>query len=125
MFKEYYSINEVFISKYGIYKDGRFEFIWPYTYHIIIKSGNRYKSIIPEEKGKYSQFEKCSEEEKENSILWGRIDSVYPYLNKEEIEVGKISIMRLNEISDIVNGAIYIPEPPKVGNILRFRARKQ
>ncbi len=49
---------------------------------------------------------------------------MYPYLNKEEIEVGKISIMRLNEISDIVNGAIYIPEPSKVGKILRFRARK-
>lgn len=128
MFEKYYSINEVFISQYGFWINGKFDFLFsdmfPMKFYIIIKSGNRYKAIIPKEKLCYPQYEKASDEEKENCCLWGRIDSIYPYLTEEELESGKVSNTRLFEIIDIVNGVSLAPEKSKkVGNVLSFRPR--
>ncbi len=124
MFEKYYSINEVFISQYGFWIDGKFVLSYPFEYYIIKKPGNRYKAIIPKEKLCYPQYEKASDEEKENCCLWGRIDSIYPYLTEEELESGKVSNTRLFEIIDIVNGVRVAPEKSKkVGNVLSFRPR--
>lgn len=130
MFEKYYSINEVFVSQYGFWIKDKFMVLssdmFLVKFYIVIKSDkdNRYKAIIPKEKSYYPQVEKATDEEKENCCLWGRIDSIYPYLTSEELESGKISNTRLFEISDIVNG--IKPAPPKqenLGNVLKFRPR--
>ena len=125
MFKLFYSINDVFASKFGYYKDGSFVFSHPYDICIIEKKNGKYRSIFPEVSEFYTSLDKATEEEKENVCMWGRMDSIRSYLNDKEIKEQKVSIWRLSEICKMLNGEVIDNTPKRklVPGVLEFKSR--
>lgn len=125
MLKLFYSINDVFISKFGYFKDGYFTPSYPYEYSIVEKKNDKYRSILPEVSMLYDSYEKVDPEYKVNVCLWGRIDSIYSYLTEKELKDQKISIWRLTEIQGIINGEVIDNTPKRTlaPGVLGFKSR--
>lgn len=125
MLKLFYSVNDIFISKFGYFKDGCFKPSYPYEYSIIEKKNGKYRSILPEVSDFYESYEKVNSEYKENICLWGKIESIYTYLTEVELKNKKISIWRLSEIQGIINGEVIDNTPRRViaPGVLEFKSR--
>ena len=123
MFKLFYSINEVFISQLGYYKDNSLVLTYPGTYCIIEKKGNKYRQIFEFDPLLYPCFDKSTPEEKEKSCMWVRVDSIYPYLTEKELSNKKVNVCRLYEIYGTKNGFIVDKsvKSRKLNNVIPFR----
>lgn len=126
MEKLLYSINEVYISKFGFCINEEFVPSYPETYYLVRKIKNRYKAVGETDSLYYPMYETATEEEKENCCLWEKIESIYPYLTEKELQTKLISLDRIYEIANIKNNVILDKTPvrKRVGNVIPFNIKK-